>query len=61
MPVSHMFHMFTCDTVWSIPTILLFMLLLLLLRPDIKAGWGMTFDPDNFTLLRAVKPCPANT
>jgi hypothetical protein len=27
----------------------------------IKAGWGITFDPANFALFKAIKPCPANT
>ncbi|KAF8063860.1 hypothetical protein HT031_003717 [Scenedesmus sp. PABB004] len=27
----------------------------------IKAGWGITFDPADFSKLRAVIPCPANT
>jgi hypothetical protein len=27
----------------------------------ISAGWGITFDPANFTLFKAIKPCPANT
>ncbi|WIA19769.1 hypothetical protein OEZ85_005683 [Tetradesmus obliquus] len=27
----------------------------------IKAGWGITFDPSNFTKFKAIKPCPANT
>jgi hypothetical protein len=28
---------------------------------DIKAGWGISFDPDNFALFKATKPCPADT
>ncbi|KAF8063858.1 hypothetical protein HT031_003715 [Scenedesmus sp. PABB004] len=27
----------------------------------IKAGWGITFDPADFTAFKAIKPCPANT
>jgi hypothetical protein len=27
----------------------------------IKAGWGITFDPADFALFKAIKPCPANT
>jgi hypothetical protein len=27
----------------------------------IKAGWGITFDPVDFTKFRAIVPCPANT
>ncbi|KAF8072349.1 hypothetical protein HT031_000008 [Scenedesmus sp. PABB004] len=27
----------------------------------IKAGWGITFDPADFTKFKAIKPCPANT
>ncbi|WIA40047.1 hypothetical protein OEZ86_013466 [Tetradesmus obliquus] len=27
----------------------------------IKAGWGITFDPSDFTKFKAIKPCPANT
>jgi hypothetical protein len=28
---------------------------------DIKSGWGITFDPQNFAAYVAIKPCPANT
>lgn len=27
----------------------------------IEAGWGMTFDPTDFTKFVAIAPCPANT
>lgn len=27
----------------------------------IEAGWGITFDPEDFTKFRAIAPCPANT
>lgn len=30
------------------------------LTSDIKAGWGMTFNPDDFAQMRAIKPCPAD-
>lgn len=28
---------------------------------DIKAGWGITFETDQFNKFRAIIPCPANT
>lgn len=28
---------------------------------DIKAGWGMTFDPNDFRYFKAIVPCPPNT
>lgn len=34
--------------------------LLLLLLADIMPGWGMTFDPVDFTKFRGYE-CPANT
>ena len=27
----------------------------------IEAGWGITFDPEDFTKFRAIAPCPNNT
>jgi hypothetical protein len=27
----------------------------------INPGWGITFDPANFALFKAIAPCPANT
>jgi hypothetical protein len=27
----------------------------------ISSGWGITFDPNDFTKFRAIAPCPANT
>jgi hypothetical protein len=27
----------------------------------INPGWGITFDPNDFTKFRAIAPCPANT
>jgi hypothetical protein len=42
---------------------LLLLLLLLLSYPftDIQPGWGMTFDIEDFSKMRAIAPCPANT
>ncbi|WIA22051.1 hypothetical protein OEZ85_004397 [Tetradesmus obliquus] len=31
------------------------------LLPGYQAGWGITFDPSDFTKFKAIKPCPANT
>jgi hypothetical protein len=28
---------------------------------DIKAGWGISFDPADFALFKATRPCPADT
>lgn len=27
----------------------------------INAGWGISFDPEDYTKFKAIKPCPANT